>query len=72
MAYLRRKEVQFEVGDIVLAHLMKEIFPREEYNKLKLNKIGPCKIIRKFSSNAYELELLVDMDISPIFNVENL
>ena len=39
---------------------------------LKLKKIGPCKILRKFSTNAYELELPVDMDISPIFNVKIL
>jgi len=52
-----------------LAHLRKEIFPRGEYNKLELNKIGPCKILRNFSSNAYEIDLPPDIGISPIFNV---
>ena len=56
----------------MLSHLRKEIFPRGEYDKLKLNKIEPCKILRKFPINAYELELLVDIDISPIFNVVDL
>lgn len=55
----------------MLAHLRKERFPRGEYNKLKLKKIEPCKILRKFSANVYELELPVDIGISLIFNVED-
>jgi hypothetical protein len=52
-----RRELQFEVGDKVLAHLRKEIFPRGTYNKLKMKKRGPCKILRKFATNSYEIEL---------------
>ena len=69
---LKRREVHFEVGDLVLAHLRKKIFPRNEYNKLKLKKIGPSKILRKFSANTYEIELPPDIGISPIFNVADL
>jgi hypothetical protein len=39
---------------------------------MKMKKIGPCKIFRKFSTNAYEIELPEDIGISPIFNVEDL
>jgi len=71
-ADLKRREMNYEVGDMVLAHLRKERFPRVEYNKLKLMKIGPCKFLRKFSANAYEFELPTGIGISPIFNVADL
>jgi hypothetical protein len=67
-----RRELQFEVGDQVLAHIRKERFPRGTYNKLKMKKIGPCKILRKFDANAYEIELPDGVGLSPIFNVSDL
>jgi len=69
---MRRREVNFEVGDLVLAHLKKERFPKWEYNKLKFKKIAPCRVLRKFSANAYEIELPPNVGISPIFNVADL
>jgi hypothetical protein len=71
-AYQHRRELQFEVGSQVLAHLRKERFPRGTYNKLKMKKIGSCKISRKFDANAYEIELSDGVGISPIFNVLDL
>jgi hypothetical protein len=67
---LRRRE--YEVGDLVLAYPRKERFPKRQYNKLKMKKIGPCRILRKLSANAYELEMPTWICISPIFNVAYL
>ena len=53
----KRKEVHFEVGDKVLAHLRKERFLRGTYKNLKMKKIGPCKILRNFDANSYEIEI---------------
>jgi hypothetical protein len=60
------------VGDLVLGHLIKESFARGTYNKLKMKKIGSCKILRKFEANAYEIELPDGVGISAIFNVADL
>ena len=57
---------------MVLAYLKRDRFPKGEYNKLKMKNIGPCRILRKFSTNAYELEIPTIVGISPIFNVSHL
>jgi hypothetical protein len=37
-----------------------------------MKKIGPCRILRKFIVNVYEIGLQYNVGISPIFNVADL
>ena len=37
-----------------------------------MKKIGPCKVLRRFRENAYEIELLDGIGISPLFNIVDL
>ena len=65
-----RRHKIFEVGNEVMVRLKKGRFSIGTYNKLKIKKFGPCKILRRFDNgNVYEVELLDDIDISPIFNL---
>ena len=53
-----------------MVHLRKECFPVGTYNKLKMKKFGLYKIVkRRDSSNVYEVEFLVELYISPVFNI---
>jgi hypothetical protein len=61
----KRREINFEIGDQVLSHLRKERFMKGKYNKLEMKNIGPCKILRKFVANAYEIEFPEEIRILP-------
>lgn len=53
-----------------MVHLKKNRFPIGSCYKLKMKEFRPCKLLRKFESgNTFEVELLGDMNISPIFNM---
>jgi hypothetical protein len=60
------------VGGEFLDHFRNERFPRGTYNNLKMKNIGPCRILRKFVANAYEIGLTDNVGISLIFNVAEL
>jgi hypothetical protein len=48
------------------------MFSRGTYNKLKMKKIEPCRVLKKIGENAYEIELPDGIGIYPIFNVSDL
>ncbi|PKA46483.1 hypothetical protein AXF42_Ash012616 [Apostasia shenzhenica] len=64
--------MKYYVGDYVLVHTNSVRFSRGKSNKLTAKKIGLYRILRKISSNAYELELPEHMSINPTFNISNL
>jgi len=72
MADSNKRFKEFKVGDQVMIRLRPERFPSGTMKKLHARSAGPFKIIRKFGSNAYEIELPPDLGISPTFNVSDL
>ena len=54
------------------ANLKKERLPKGKHSKLMLRKLGSCQIMKKFGTNAYEIQLPPEIGISPIFNIEDL
>ena len=56
-----------------MVYFRKENFLVGSYNKVKMKKLGPCKLLKKHDlGNAYEVELLDGIHISPIFNIAKL
>ena len=69
---MHRRSKEFHVGEYVMVRIRPERIPKTFSKKLYARVIGSYCIIRKLGSNAYLLDLPNDMDISPVFNVEDL
>ena len=69
---VHRRSKEFNVGEYVMVCIRPERIPKTFSKKLYARAMGPYSIIRKLRSNAYLLELLNDMDINPVFNIEDL
>ena len=50
--YTKRRDLQFEIGDLVMVNLKKERLPKGKFTKLMMRKIGPFKILQKCGHNA--------------------
>ena len=37
-----------------------------------MKRVGPCKILAKHGNNAYKVDLHLDLNISSVFNVEDM
>ncbi|PON61229.1 hypothetical protein TorRG33x02_282500, partial [Trema orientale] len=72
VADLKRRHIEFEVGDFVWAVLTKDRIPAHEYNKLAAKKIRPLEIIEKINLNAYRLKLPSHICTFDVFNVKHL
>ena len=63
--------MQFEVGDWVLVHLNKSRLLKGVPTKLQMHRIGPCKVLANYGSNANKIELPPNLEIYLIFNVKD-
>ena len=71
-ANVHRRSKEFNVSEYVMVHIRPERIPKTFSKKLYARAMSPFSIIRKLESNAYLLDLPNDMDISLVFNVEDL
>lgn len=70
---MKSRYKEFHIRDEVMVHLRKKHFLVGTYNKIKMKKFGPCKIVERHDfGNAYEVELSVELNISLVFNILDL
>jgi hypothetical protein len=62
----------FEPGDLVWLHLRKERFPDLRKSKLMPRADGPFKVLEKINDNAYKLDMPINFEVSPMFNIADL
>ncbi|KAK0592515.1 hypothetical protein LWI29_020549 [Acer saccharum] len=71
-ANLKKRDQQFDIGDLVMIRLRSERFPPGSYSKLHARRAGPFQVLKKLGPNAYVIDLPSNYTINPIFNVEDL
>ena len=68
---MKRKFAELIEGNMVIVWLRPEQYPKGAYKKLHSKNVGPYKILRKTSPNAYVLDLPENMGINKISNIED-
>jgi len=63
---------ELAIGDEVLIRVHPERFPLRILKNIHTQRKGSCKVLRRFGSSAYELDILRDLGISLVFSVEDL
>ena len=63
---------EFAIRDEVMIRVRPKMFPSGTLKKLHALHMGPYRVLRRFSSNGYELNMPRDLEINPVFNVEGL
>lgn len=46
--------------------------PAREYNKLRVQKIGPIEVIERINANAYRVRLPTDIHTTDVFNIKHI
>jgi hypothetical protein len=67
-----RKQLDFDPGDFVWLHLIKERFLDLRKSKLMPRADGPFKVLKKINENACKFDLPTDFGVSPTFNIVDL
>ena len=69
---VHRRYQEFNKNDQVMLRHRVERLPPGTWKKVHAKRMGPFRIKKKVSANAYELDLPSDMGIGPVFNVADL
>ncbi len=69
---MKRREKEFQVGDLVMVYMRKERFPAHRWSKLHPRGDGPFQVLERINDNAYKLDLPGEYNISATFNVSDL
>ena len=71
-ADVHRRSKELNVGDYVMVCILPERIQKTFSQKLYARAMGPYSITRKLGSNAHLLDFPNDIDISPVFNIEDI
>jgi len=63
---------EFAIRNEMMVRVRPERFPPGTLKKLHARRIGPCRVLKRFDSNAYELDIPCELGINKVFNIDDL